>query len=173
MKTLLFWSGLFGAAVALQGLAAPAVYSEAGEKERGMMGMSSLERLTDKLDLSEAQQKKVKSIIAESQPEMEKLHAEMKAVGAKMKAAMRKTREAIRETLDMEQKEKFDAISVKMRMMHHGHGQAGPERGPRRIDPRKEEGVAPSMDESAAPAKNDWMEPQKAEREPEKEPDGE
>jgi Spy/CpxP family protein refolding chaperone len=183
MRTLLFWSGLFGAAVAIQGLSVPA-YCEMEEKGRGMMGEHSIERLTEKLDLSEAQQKKVKAILAESKPEMEKLHAEMKAVADKMKAAMRKTREAIRETLDMEQKEKFDALSVKMRMMRHGHGQAGPQGAPKWVKPQREEGVAPlPRDEGVAPVKNEWMEPQpqmnesveprKTEREPENDPDGE
>lgn len=132
MRTVLFWSGLFSAAMAIQTLTAPAAYSEpeprgrqekgrrekppeGAPKEHGALGPEFVDRLTEHLKLSEEQQKKVKSIVDQARPEIEKVEAEMKAVGARLKAAMRKTSEAIRETLDLDQKEKFDEMAMHMK----------------------------------------------------------
>lgn len=177
MRTILFFAGLFGAVVAIQTLAAPSAYSEPEEKSRpergrgdkhpggppkehGALGPEFVERLTEHLKLSEEQQKKVKSIVEQARPEMEKMQQEMKAAAAKMKAAMRKTSEAIRETLDLDQKERFDEMSARMRqkMDHRRRGDMGERRERRVIEKREGPGgrfEAPDRGEGAGPPDED------------------
>ena len=90
-------------------------------QEPGKHKMSAediLKRLTERLQLREDQQKKIKDILEKSQPEMQKLEAEMKALHERMKKAMFSAKENIRETLDIDQKEQFDDISRSFMMRH-------------------------------------------------------
>ncbi|MFA6004801.1 MAG: periplasmic heavy metal sensor [Elusimicrobiota bacterium] len=77
-----------------------------------------LERLTKALELNAAQQAKVKAILDKAKPELDKIEADMKAVHERMRTAMFQNKESIRETLTMEQKEKFDAVAMRMLMRH-------------------------------------------------------
>lgn len=164
MKTVFFLSGLLGAAMAIQSLAAPAAYSEPedrGRKEKpaegaakrqGLLGPEFIDRLTERLKLSDTQQRKVKGIVEQARPEMEKLEAEMKAAAAKLKAAMQKTREAIRETLDIDQKERFDDMSARMKAhgQHRRRGMPGEERR-ERVVIEKHRDEAPDDDDGPPP----------------------
>lgn len=133
------------------------------KEEHGVMEEKFLERLDEKLNLSEVQKGKIKAIMEQSKPDMKKLHEEMTAL-------RRKTHEAIRETLSLEQKERFDMMSMKMRM---GHGEGF--RRPEGVKPEQGRWVKPHRNEWVPAAKNtenEGVEPQKEEREPESvEPD--
>jgi len=95
-----------------------------------------LERLSDALKLSEDQQHKIKAVLDESRPEMEKLETEMKSLHERMKKAMFRAKESIREMLDMDQKERFDGIAMQIMMTRRQHmttgrrGMGGPMMGP-------------------------------------------
>ncbi|MBI5630060.1 MAG: hypothetical protein HY921_04160 [Elusimicrobia bacterium] len=102
-----------------------------------------LKKLTDKLELSEDQQKKIKAVLDKSRPEVEKLHSEMKALGQKMKGMMAETRESIRQSLDPRQKEKFDELMVRMKERARGpKGRMPMGMGPRGRMPTQGEGGA-------------------------------
>lgn len=133
MRRLFFWSGLLAAALIIRGAVTSNANPEREDgppepRKHGFLSEDFLRKLTDKLKLSADQQKKVKSVLDSSKPDMEKLEAEMKALHEKMQALAHKTKEGIRETLDMRQKDKFDEMLVRMKRrmggMHHRTGQA-------------------------------------------------
>lgn len=146
MRMMLFCSGLLGAVLAVQSLAAPVPSEEPGERRgrrgermerdvKGPDGARMLEHMTERLKLSEDQQAKVKTIIEKGKPELEKLQAEMAAMQKKLSEAMSRTREAIRETLTLEQKEKFDEMAVQMKRRQGGRREIREERRIRRGGP--------------------------------------
>ncbi len=146
MRRLFFWSGLLAAFLILRGAVSSSANPEGEEaspepRRHGFLSEDFLRKLTDKLKLSADQQKKVKSVLDGSKPDMEKLEAEMKALHGRMKALAHKTKEGIRETLDMAQKDKFDEMLVRMKRRMGGHGTlkgiGGPGRHEKEIEIRE------------------------------------
>lgn len=153
------------AALAFSIAAAP-VYAQKGAKEppppeehegngppAGENGDSFSEKFVDtmkeKLELRDDQAKKVKAIADKSRAERERLGAELKSLVQKRKAAIQRTREDIRAVLDLDQKEKFDEMFLRMKLRHH-RGRGGPGAGGRRAE-RGERGGAEGGPQGAGP----------------------
>ena len=96
-----------------------------GREKHGMLSEEFLGKLNEHLKLSAEQKEQVQEILDKSRPGMEKLKVEMEAVQEKMKAAMRAAQEGIRGALDMDQKEKFDEMMLRMKRRMMGPRQMG------------------------------------------------
>lgn len=99
-----------------------------GEERRGHMKGKMLERLDDKLELSDAQRAKVEKILDGTRAKLEKNRAEG---GGKegAQAIMKASAADINKVLDKEQQAKFAELQQKMQERRDKHGERG-KRGP-------------------------------------------
>jgi hypothetical protein len=143
-------AAVFTVVCAALAIAPALVLSEEEPGESPMRGERFLERLTDALELKGAQKEKIQKIVEKAQSkdekkvaELKKLRKRMQALGKELKRANQVMREAIREQLDLDQKERFDAMMQEMRR-GRGRGRRGGQRRMRGIDVNPDE-LPPEM----------------------------
>ena len=109
------------------------VAGEGGEtSDSPLQGEKFLEALDKNLNLKDKQKEKIKSVLEKSRAkdkkkiaELKKLKKRMQSLGKELKRSNQESREAIRQQLDLDQKERFDAMMQKMKRHHGRRGQRG------------------------------------------------